>query len=101
MASVEMEIRSDENALIGKWTMHGTQVSLDEVSLRISQLIEKHLVKVGTDPSGWNVLFKDPKDGRFWELSYPESHLQGGGPPALRHLPEADVKANYKTVIGK
>jgi hypothetical protein len=50
---------------------------------RILQLIRDELVKIATDISGWRVLYRDPKDSRLWELSYPQSEMHGGGPPKL------------------
>jgi hypothetical protein len=50
---------------------------------RIQQLIRDELVKIAKDSSGWRVLYRDPKDSRLWELSYPQSELHGGGPSKL------------------
>jgi hypothetical protein len=36
--------------------------------------------------NGWNALYRDPNDCRYWELTYPEGELHGGGPPQLRCL---------------
>ena len=40
---------------------------------RIQQLIRDELVKI----------YRDPKDARLWELSYPQSEMHGGGPAKL------------------
>jgi hypothetical protein len=53
-------------------------------------LIEHHLKRVGEDPSGWNILYRDPSDGRYWELIFPHSELQGGGPPTLCQISQED-----------
>jgi Immunity protein 27 len=50
---------------------------------RIQQLIRDELVKIARDLSGWRVLYRDPKDARLWELSYPHSEMHGGGPAKL------------------
>ena len=47
---------------------------------RIQQLIRDELVKIARDLTGWRVLYRDPKDGRLWQLSYPQSEMHGGGP---------------------
>jgi Immunity protein 27 len=64
-------------------------------SKRIFALTQSRLVKVKTDASGWDTLYRDPTDGRFWELIYPQSHLHGGGPPELRNLTPDDAKQKY------
>lgn len=57
---------------------------LDEVGKRIEYLIANFLIKVDSDESGWFVLYKNPIDNKYWELSYPDSELEGGGAPTLR-----------------
>jgi hypothetical protein len=53
---------------------------------RIQQLIRDELVKIARDLSGWRVLYRDPKDARLWELSYPHSEMHGGGPAKLTRI---------------
>jgi len=72
-----------EVKLIGKWKSIGDKIVGNDVCDRIEQLTENYLNKVSTDSSGWDILYQDPEDGRYWELTYPESHLHGGGPPIL------------------
>jgi len=33
-----------------------------------------------TDYNGWDVLYLDPADGRYWERILPSSEMHGGGP---------------------
>jgi hypothetical protein len=42
--------------------------------------------KLGNDQSGWDALYVDPATGKFWELTYPQGHLHGGGPGGVNHL---------------
>ena len=44
---------------------------------------------------GWEVLYPEPRDGRFWELIYPHSQMQGGGPPRLHLLSSKEARAKY------
>jgi hypothetical protein len=47
---------------------------------------DEHLEEVSTDPVAWTVIYRCPVTGRVWLLDYPDSQLQGGGPPRLRQL---------------
>lgn len=76
-------LQPDENQLIGKWIYQHGQMEEDVISKRIRYLITNHLLKITTDSSGWDLLYLDPTDNRYWELCYMEGHWQGGGPPSL------------------
>jgi hypothetical protein len=51
--------------------------------------------RLGITDSGWSALHLDPGDGRFWELTFPEGHLHGGGPPLLRVVSEEEARQKY------
>lgn len=86
-----------ETLLEGKWVFSGNSVGADDTSRRIDFLISTALIKVATDNSGWFVLYKDPQDSRYWELSYPDGEQHGGGAPTLRQI--AADEANGKYVV--
>ena len=44
----------------------------------------------------WNALYEEPKDGRCWEPSNPESHLHGEGPLRLDVVDEETAAADYR-----
>ena len=67
----------------------------DELVSRIEHLIRHRLQRIGTDGSGWDTLYRDPRDGRLWEHSYPASHLHGGVPPVLRLIAPMAAAAKY------
>lgn len=69
---------------------------VDEAWDRIDQLVETYLVEIGSDASGWCTLYRDPNDGRYWELLYPQSHVHGGGPPTLRVVSIDQVRSKYE-----
>jgi Immunity protein 27 len=62
---------------------------------RIQQLIRDELVKIARDLSGWRVLYRDPKDGRLWQLSYPQSEMHGGGPAKLSWISSQVAKTVF------
>lgn len=90
-----MKLLPTEICLTGRWLLKDGCVVADDICDRIEELVRLHLREVGRDASGWDALFVDPDDGRFWELIYPDSSLQGGGPPELRHLSVAQAKEKY------
>lgn len=90
-----MKIQSTETQLTGKWLSRDGRAVADETCERINELVRSHLKRLGHDASGWEVLYRDPDDGRLWELTYPQSELQGGGPPQLRCLTPDEAKKKY------
>jgi Immunity protein 27 len=93
-----MKLKSNETELQGSWDIEGDSIYADEVCVRIENLITNYLTKIIEDESGWNKLYQDPDDKRFWELSYPESDRHGGGAPLLKNLSLNEVKEKYKIV---
>jgi hypothetical protein len=88
-------IASHEQVIRGEWITKEGKVQGDETCLRIEALIADHLKPLGRDASGWDHLYLDSDDGRYWELTYPESELHGGGPPCLICIPEKEARAKY------
>jgi hypothetical protein len=96
-----MKLRSDEERLDGQWELRNGGMSADATSERIERLIAVHLKKVATDSSGWDTLYQDPQDGRYWELLYLQSELQGGGPPTLVHVEKDVIREKYDLDQGR
>jgi hypothetical protein len=90
------KIGSDEIQLVGRWILVGTNMVADKTCLRIQDLVTNHLQYVAHDASGWETLFRDPDDGRFWESYFPHGEMQGGGPPSLRVIDADEAKRKYK-----
>ena len=86
-------LRPDETTLVGQWQTTAQGMVADEVSRRIQFLVAGALVKVAS--SGWETLFRDPSDQRFWELTYPQSELHGGGPPRLSNVTSTYASQKY------
>jgi hypothetical protein len=65
------------------------------VSARIHALTSQHLQKCASTDAGWSVLYRDPQDGRFWELTYPHAEMHGGGPARLSIISEEAAHHRY------
>jgi hypothetical protein len=87
----------DERELIGGWVTDGGRVKADDVCRRIEHLTTKALVRVAVskDFEPWETLFRDPRDGRLWERTFPQGHLQGGGPPRLAFITPEVATTKY------
>jgi len=72
----------NEKVIIGKWKFENGKVTADSNCKIIENMIKNDFTKIGTSKDGWTTKYK-ANDGTIWELSYPESHLHGGGPPKL------------------
>lgn len=91
-----MKIEPNETILKGSLIFKDGSVTSDSVSQRIENLIANHLIEIGEDESGWNKLYRDPVDNRYWELTYPESEAHGGGAPQLKLLSDQQAKSKYQ-----
>lgn len=92
-----MKLEPYETELVGKWVPGGNTLQADATCRRIEKLIAIHLTLIGSneDSGGWDTLYRDPDDGRYWERTYPRSELHGGGPPQLRCLTLDEAKMKY------
>jgi hypothetical protein len=90
-----MRLRPEENNLTGAWLIEGNQVVADEVCHRIRILVEECLRLMGSADEDWSKLYLDPEDGRYWELTYPQSYMHGGGPPQLVQISDDAAKIKY------
>jgi len=90
-----MGISPEEVEIIGSWVMVNGRMTEDDTSQRISSLVKTELQQVATSKDGWEKLYRDPRDGRLWELTYPQSEMQGGGPPALLLISPEKAQEKY------
>ncbi|MEQ1765280.1 MAG: Imm27 family immunity protein [Pyrinomonadaceae bacterium] len=91
------ELGPDEKEVIGNWIEVDGEIDGDEACFRIQYLTADYLERIGFSEAqgGWETLFRDPKDGRYWERTYPNGSWHGGGPPALINLSEVEAKEKY------
>lgn len=86
-------LRPEETDLICKWEVIDGKVTGNDICDRIDFLISRFLKQVTR--AGWETLYRDPTDGRYWELTYPEGEMHGGGPARLSWISEEDAEAKY------
>lgn len=93
-----MDLKPHETDLIGAWVFDGDRIVADAVESRIRYLVARSLEKVAVCPEsgGWETLYRNPSDGRFWERTYPQSEMHGGGPMRLINISAADAVAKYR-----
>jgi hypothetical protein len=86
-----------ETELTGRWLEIEGKVHGDAVCKRIHDLTNGVLNSIQDHPKsgGWTRLFRDPADGRYWERTYLQSGLHGGGPPTLRSITMEKVIEEY------
>jgi hypothetical protein len=96
---VQLKPADNETDLFGAWHVKRDKVVADPVCGRIEWLISNHLVQLGADSSGWDELYRDPHDGRLWELTWPQSEMHGGGPPRLTCLTIDAARGKYGAVV--
>ena len=92
--------RPEETEIVATWVVVQGRVEGDAATLRIDRLIADYFVRLGRADGGWSTLYRDPTDGRFWEHSYPQSEMHGGGPPRLQVMPPAAAAAKYGVSAG-
>lgn len=91
-----MTLQPHERQLIGKWEFINGRMIADATCDRVEALVKEYLVRVAVDDSGWDTLFQDPSDGRYWERVYLQGHMHGGGPPSLILIEPEAAKRKYK-----
>lgn len=93
-----MKILPNEQKIVGRWLIEDGKLVADSNAARIDALITGPLREVARSDDGWSVLYIDEGDGRYWELSYPESELHGGGPPLLEVISSDAVNERYTAI---
>ena len=86
-----------ETELVGRWIIVNGVTQKDAVCERIEWLTSHHLRKVAISKKWgeWEILFQDPDDERYWERTFPQGEMQGGGPPCLKLLNVESAREKY------
>lgn len=92
-----VKLAPSETILVSGFTLKDGKRVPNESAWRIANLVHSYLVRLADADGGWSILYRDPADNRLWELTYPQSYLQGGGPAVLKCLSqeEAEKKFNF------
>ena len=90
-----LKILPSETLIVGKWIVEEDQAKSNAEARRIEELVDRYLQPVAASDDGWSRLYRDPNDGRLWELTYPESADHGGGAPNLRQVTSDDAAGRY------
>jgi hypothetical protein len=89
-------LKPTDTLLTGRWQLEDGAIVADPVAEKI-EFLKTHVLKpIKASSDGWSVLYQDPNDQRYWELTYPESELHGGGPPQLAQISESEAIWRYK-----
>jgi hypothetical protein len=88
-------LNPNETLLVGQWELRGGTVVGDATCERIERLVSRHLVEVARSTDGWSTLFQDPSDDRFWERTFPQGDVHGGGPPMLSCISRREADQKY------
>ena len=71
--------------LRGEWVIRDGKVIAEGDSMSIDSLLVD-LERVADKEGGWTILYRHCKTHEFWELSYPQGEMHGGGPRRLRQM---------------
>jgi len=89
-------LQPNENDLVGKWIEVDGEVDDDATTKRIQWLTSGILEELASANGGWDTLFRDKNDGRYWERTYPHGEMHGGGPPRLARVSEKQAREKYE-----
>jgi hypothetical protein len=89
------DLAPEERLLVGAWVEQDAGTTHDEVDRRIFWLVTRRLIACGHAGGGWDQLYLDPRDGRFWELTFPQGSLHGGGPRRLESVDASVAREKY------
>ena len=92
--TLQRDLGESEEALQGSLSQ-GITGAPDAVESRIRWLVAHRLESLATAAGGWDWLFRDPRDGRLWELTFPLGSLHGPGPRRMAVIERGIAAGKY------
>jgi len=89
-------IASTETLIEGDWEVANGRMIPNAAVKRIRSLISDELTKIAVSSNGWETLYQDPRDGRYWELMFLHGEMHGGGPESLRWIDGHTARQKYR-----
>lgn len=91
----EMYLKSGETVLLGGWVRNESgKLQKDEVFKRITWLLLNQLQQIRCLNSDFT-LYKDPRDGRYWEKTFPEKDPSQDFTPQLKLITKNQAIEKY------
>ena len=87
--------KASSDSLLGSWVVKDSKVVTDAVGQEIEDRLRKYSRLAKSKDGDWAILYIDRELNEFWELTYPQSHLHGGGPKALSRITEEEANLRY------
>ena len=78
-----MHLKPEDTELRGFWIDLESSMVPDASWEKLDHLTKKYLELVDSLDDGPAQLYRDPADGRLWELTKVVPQMKGGGPPRL------------------
>jgi hypothetical protein len=91
-----MELEPEEIELLGVWEWRDGRIQGDATEKRISWLLTHALQRISFTADGYEMCFRDPRDGRYWELTFPQPQGFGVGPQKLCVISKDHAVEKYK-----
>ncbi len=66
----------------------------------IKEKLTNALIQVAISTDGWTTLYKEKNSDVYWELTYPQSEMHGGGPAQLESFNYDKIKNKYNLKFG-
>ena len=88
------QIKTEETELQGYWIDLGSKVTPDSNWERIMLLTSEYLELLATGGDGVEKLYRDPADGRLWELAPADPRIPAG-PPRLWIISQSQANEKY------
>jgi hypothetical protein len=96
-----MRLKHEETELRGFWIDLGSSMVPDASWDRIDYLTKESLELVETLADGAASLYRDPADGRLWELTKVAPQMKDGGPPRLTVIEAGEAAKKFVKPAGR